>query len=571
VSLAGVLALFACGAPGGVRPASADEDGDGDHGGDRARPARSGEVEPMSGVGLIPRFPKSGAISVTLHPGPGAAVGRPSVVSFGVPFPPDVIEGAGELSAFDRRGDELKIHAAPLLPWRVWPGRKGARRSLRAAMVSVEVTFPSREPMPITLKYGVRPGAALPAPADPRKGWVEVTDGEYPNGTAREPTVYATFSPRWLGNCLLRTRSTPAGRDKGWAWFDNAMVEFARTAVNDVPDQVTFRINYTTDHEPWLFDRTSTLFGVYARTGDVKWLRHAHRSAQFYMKHITDKGVFDLKPEPDLKYGYGRALLLDFMFTGDPALLATIDRIAVAGLEWNAKYSERSHFWTERHQAYALLAALSAWEASGAAQHADRARAVAQATFAMTTRPAGSWHADGCPLHTMDQHEGDGGAEPVCSPWMSALLAEVVWEYYIHSMDRDALEFLAGLGRYVVAYGLYPGGEHIDHTMPWYLASSVKTFSDDGPWGDVEHTCDVATMVARAAWAEKQLGKDPSRLRATAAKLLEGCQWDFENWHRPKGVSSGKAEWRLAPPRKFNWWFGTTTDLAWLMKASATR
>ncbi len=34
----------------------------------------------------------------------------------------------------------------------------------------------------------------------------------------------------------------------------------------------------------------------------------------------------------------------------------------------------------------------------------------------------------------------------------------------------------------------------------------------------------------------------------------------------PDGPSSGKAEWRLSPPRKFNWWFGTTSDLPWLLQ-----
>jgi hypothetical protein len=303
----------------------------------------------------------------------------------------------------------------------------------------------------------------------------------------------------------------------------------------------------------------------------VKWLRHAHRSAQFYLQHLRDNGTFDLKPEPDMKYSYGRPLLIDFMFTGDPALLAGIERVAVAGLEWNPVYGPRTNFWTERHQTYALLAALSAWEASGDPKHAARAKEVAEISFGMAARPANSWHADGCMLHTMTSHEGDGGDQPVCSPWMTALFADAVWEYYIHTQDRAALTFLAGLGRYVVDYALYPGGEHIDHTMPWYLASSVKKFTDDGPWGDVEHTCDVAGMVARAAWAEKELGRDPSRLRGTAAKLLEGCKWDFDNWHRPNAPASGKSEWRLAPGRKFNWWFGTTSDLPWLMRATAGR
>jgi hypothetical protein len=40
-------------------------------------------------------------------------------------------------------------------------------------------------------------------------------------------------------------------------------------------------------------------------------------------------------------------------------------------------------------------------------------------------------------------------------------------------------------------------------------------------------------------------------------------------WHRPASVGAGRAEWRLSPPRKFNWWFGSTTDLPWLMSEVA--
>ncbi|HTE53794.1 MAG TPA: hypothetical protein VK698_23225 [Kofleriaceae bacterium] len=559
--LAALAALSACGGPGGSSAAAVEPTG----------PAARRPEATATGDGLFARFPASGSVAVTLHPGAEAVIGRPTVVSFGAPFPPGVLTGADQLRAFDRGGTELEIHAAALLPWRPWPGRAGVRPSVRAAMVSIEVTLPERAPLPITLQYGAPPRARLAAPADPRADWVDVTDGEYQAGAAREPRVYATFTPDWLSACLLRTRATPAGRDGGWAWFDRALVAYARTAVNDVPAAVTNRLPIETDHEPWLFDRTATLFGVYVRTGDVKWLRHAHRSAQFYLKHITADGHFDLKPQPDMKYGYGRSLLMDFQMTGDPAMLDGIERIAAAATEWKAVYGPRTNFWTERHQAYALLAALSAWEANGADAHATRAREVADASFAMAARPAGSWRAEGCLLHTMDSHEGSGGPEPVCSPWMSALFADAVWEYWIHSQDRDALGFLAGLGGFVAERGLYPGGQHIDHTMPWYLASSVKTFSDDGPWGDIEHTCDVAGLVARAAWAEQQLGRDPDRLRDTAAKLIDGCRYNLDAWHRPNGPASGKSEWRLAPGRKFNWWFGTTSDLPWLMAATARK
>jgi hypothetical protein len=347
------------------------------------------------------------------------------------------------------------------------------------------------------------------------------------------------------------------------------MIGSAHTAVNDVPDSVDQLIPYTSQDEPWLFDRTATLFGVYARTGDVEWLRRAHRSAQFYARHVDADGFFDLKADGDLKYSYGRSLLIDYLLTGDPELVGAIERVAAAGATWDPTYGRDTNFWTERHQTYALLAALSAWEATGGEEHAERARDIAEVSFAMAADPLGSWHDDGCMLHGMTDHEGAGGDVPVCSPWMSALFADAVWTYFIQTDDPAALDFMAGLAHYVADHGVYDGGEGLEMTMPWYLASSAKTFSDDGPWGDVEHACDVAGLVARGAWAEKQRGDDPGRLRSVAEKLIESCAWVLDNWHRPGGPEAGKSEWRLEPPRKFNWWFGTTSDLPWLMDASA--
>src|SRR5690606_7765968 len=107
------------------------------------------------------------------------------------------------------------------------------------------------------------------------------------------------FPPEWLGQAELRTVTTPVGVDEAWSWFDEFFVGAAHTATNDLPEQVWQRIDFE-DNEPWLFDRTATLFGVYARTGDLRWLRHAHRSARFYLSHLTDEGFFEYKNR-DLK------------------------------------------------------------------------------------------------------------------------------------------------------------------------------------------------------------------------------------------------------------------------------
>ncbi|HLU66282.1 MAG TPA: hypothetical protein VKZ63_08390 [Kofleriaceae bacterium] len=540
-----------------------------------AASACAGEVtggEPGEGdaltPGLQPPVAAAGSVEVTLHPGAEATVGQPAVISFAAPFPRGALADASLLRAVDQGGEELPVHAEEILPWRSMPGGPEAGASVRAAMVSVEVTLAERAPRTITLEYGAAPSATLEPPADPRADWVPVKDGEYPSGAVREPRVYASFPADWLSSCLLRGRTTEVGADSSWSWYDESLIGSAHTAVNDVPAQVTQTIDHLGDFDPWLFDRSATLFGVYVRTGDVKWLRHAHRSAQYYLSKVTPEGYFGLK-DGDLKYAYGRSLLLDFVLTGDPALVDAIERVAAAASTWNPTYDLGVNFWTERHQTYALLAALAAWQATGKQEHADRVKQIVDASFALAAQPPAGWKADGCMLHGMTAHEGAGGDVPVCSPWMSALFGDAVWEYYTQSGDEAALEFLDGLGQYVVDHGLYGGGDGLDFTMPWYLASSAKTFSDAGPWGDVEHTCDVAGLVARAAYARDQLGSDPAELRAAATELVRGCQYDLNMWHRPDGMAEGLAEWRLAPARKFNWWFGTTLDMPWLLEQVA--
>jgi hypothetical protein len=84
---------------------------------------------------------------------------------------------------------------------------------------------------------------------------------------------------------------------------------------------------------------------------------------------------------------------------------------------------------------------------------------------------------------------------------------------------------------------------------------------------DIEHTCDVAGLVARGAWARRAQGRDDAALVATANGLLTNCRGNLESWRRPGGPEAGLSEWRLSPARKLNWWFGTTLDLPWLIEA----
>jgi hypothetical protein len=502
-------------------------------------------------------------LTITLHPNHSSVINADTIASFGVPFPRGAVASVNQLVVRNAAGQELPSHVQPLVTWRTLGATRPSDGSVRSALIYVSVRFTQDAPMQIrlqlngtrTLQLGTQPAATT--------NWRTITRSDF-NIALKEPPIYATLPPAWLSSCELRTMTTVANSDPDWAWFDTSYVNSAYTATNDLPASITQRINMN-ENEPWLFDRTMTLFNVYTRTGDVRWLRHAHRSARFYLAHLNSTGYFDYKAG-DLKYVYGHSFLVDLMLTGDTSLLTNIEKTATLQKTWNPVYTQSTSFWTERHQTYALLGALTAWEATGAATHRDRVMAIVNASFAHANDPPGTWAAEGCMLHKASAHEGVPNQSQICSPWMNALFASAMWNYYLQSLDQNALEFLADLGDFIAEEGLYDGGaEDVDFLVPYYLASSVYHYTDSGAWGDLEHTCDVANVVARGAWARAELGRDPAALIDTTLELLAGCEYNLNYWHRPNGVVNGLPEWRLSPARKFNWWFGTTADMPWIL------
>ena len=515
-------------------------------------------------------------IEVRLYATSSVAPGAPTQVAFGVPLPRGRLDDLDLVRVVDASGNELPSSAEQTLRWRNLGDARNPE-SVRAALVRTELEFDTSREQRIFVEIGTERTRALARPWPLAELRVDIraaaNPDEYgPASSLTEPAVYAAFEPEWLGAATLRTQMLPMGAAAAWQWYDEAQLGYAHTAVNDVADSVAVanRIDYVTSAEPWQLDRASALWNVYVRTGDVKWLRHAHRATRFYADHIGPNGAFTLKTSyADLKYSYGLPLLIDYALTGDSSLLPTMEAIAAFGSRYPETYRRELNFWTERHQAYALLAALTAWEATGEQRHAERAIAVAKATFRAAREPAGDWPADGCVLHTIRQHEGDPDDRPACSPWMSALLGEAVWRYNVFAEDPEALEFLANLGTFLVRYGVRDISDAHPRLKglwaPWYLASRDVQYTDSGPWADIEHQCDVAGLAARGAWAAQRLGRDAEPIIDLLERLVKGCRRNLESWHRTNDAS--KPAWRLQPPRKFNWWFGTTSDLSWIVNS----
>lgn len=539
-----------------------------------------------------------GSVSVTLHPN-AEIVGQGEVeFTFSVPWPKGLLK-SDKFVRVSEDDAEMAASVVETLRWRTLAGESpsesiaAARRALqsaaaslqarvsasnenaesvRATRITIERAFDTSDPVQITVHWGQAPTLALPAVPGQRDNWVSANEGpdpnEYPRSEQiREPPVFATLPPEWLGSVLIRGRTVPVSSVGDFGFFDEAMVGYARTAVNDVASSVADDelIDYLSQPSPWLFDRASTLYSVYLRTGDVKWLRHAHRATEYYANHIVDGG-FDLRPG-DLKYNYGRPFLIQALLLGDTQNLAKATELAITNRSWPTAYATSLGFWTERHTAYAILSELNLWQIDGNTESASRINHFIESLLSHLLVPPNGWDVDGCLLHTVAQHEGNSIQEPTCSPWMSALLGEAIWEHYLASEDTRSLELLSSLTDYIVNFATRTESIFENALRPWFLASSTYTQGDD--FDDMEHTCDVAGLAARGVWAKVHLGLPANEARAVVQDLFAACQINLDYWFRP--ASTTRPTWQLSPPRKFNWWFGTTTDLPWLLSAAGIR
>lgn len=531
-------------------------------------------LPPVATGALYAAKPSSNAAVVTLHPGPDVARNQAETVVFGLPFAPGWVSSTDTLSVETSDGRALAANISELARWRPIAGTNAITDSVRAARIVVDYSFSGSAPENIIVRLNGNSGSSLGRSVATRDTWTSSSRGPQPDeyaGGVPEPRVYATLTADWLSASLLRTRTLPiANNNSEWAQFDTALENFGRTAVNDVEPEVnpSQLISFESTAAPWLYDRANSLFGLYVRTGDVKWLRHAHRASEFYATQLAADGSFNLKSFPDLKYSYGYSLLTDMLLLGDTTQLPKIESVASFAMTFRDNYNPSGNFWTERHATYALLGRLAAWEATGDVQYADAAKSLVSALVAEARSPQLGVAGIGCVQHTIRQHEGDNDDRPACSPWMSALLSDAVWRYFLLTGDRDALDFIAGLGDFVVDHGTYVvegvNGQVNGLTVPWYLAADGVEYTDSGAYGDLEHGCDVASLTARAAWAQRRLGRDSRATSDTTMALLSTCYFALDYWHREGShLSSNRPQWRLAPPRKFSWWFGTASDLAW--------
>lgn len=541
----------------------------------------------------------AGQIEVRLHPTDAVLAGATQRLTFGMPFPRGSITEAGLASVrVLHDGVEIPAHVSALTPWRHRSNAAIDGQSVRVALIQVSLVFagPPLLPEDIVVAWG---GAArtldVATLVDPRSDWHAVASGSFVAAdNVSEPDVYAVLPASWLSRGLLTSmrsepfapgnpeaRDDPAVNDGilGWPGFEEAERAHKNnfyTVINQDTGSAAAPNPYRTTAEPWLYDRASTMFRLYFRSGSYTALREAVRNAQFYADRQNENGFFNFGGVgSDAKYAYNECLAYVLWTTGDPQMAARIARTPTAQAGFAHAWTPQRNFWTERHAGFKLLANVVAYEVLGNAAYRDAVDQILADYRAHQDGGNGgvpSPRVDGGLYHTGQQHdpaEFPGQLSTfVASSWMSALISEAAVRAYATREDAATAQFIARLGNFLAAT-LEVRGDHAYQGDPGPLATPRYAMRFDGATSlasgaDAEHALDVTAQLAWARYFREFSGDDGTSLRDAALDLYATYDASVNSWIRPTAPPAGTA-YRVSPSRKWAWEHRTSDGLGFAM------
>jgi len=523
----------------------------------------------------FPAIQTSGTTPFLLQPIESVKYDELVRVSFGIPFPKGFLSDISLFQIVDSDGIELPIATQLTLPWQ-------SDNSIRSVQVQLDLSFSKDEyeqvkAKSLFLKWGLaRTTTDLPFTSI-KDTWVLVEDENYGADLAiYEPQAYAIFTPDWYGQNVIKNRLLPFHTNDTFSANDIAFKLFGDTAINHVDPRVIDEklIPFKTSYAAWLFDRAMTLYQLAFKSGEYKFLRAAHRSSQFYLQKINEKGFFSLKTRNDFKYSYGESLLANLILTGDDRVPNIIEKMIPVWDSFRTQYTLKSNFWTERHVAYQLLGYLSAYEIFGTDELKDKAVNVFSILRGMQISPAEGIPKTGALMHTSGSH-GEGGRHFIASPWMSTILIGAIERYYINFDDEISSDFVIKMADFfsqddiaIHQWEGYSGRENL--TVPHYLAGEGLTLKQKGGGGlsALEHAHDVTKIFSLAYYFSCKVECDNKYLEIIAKLNNSVTTFGFPHWIRTSAPTVGYSAFRLAPPRKFSWWFQHTANNNFLLGES---
>jgi hypothetical protein len=429
-----------------------------------------------------------------------AGQGDAMPVSIGIPFAPGMLRDAQNVRILDAHGNEVAADVKVMLTWHF---RDGSIRAVRAQFRAGQGTY--------YFAFGEPRQAFAP-------GW------PYPDGLVKgKPAALGTLTPQWLTASLIAGPQSVAAKDEAYARYVDAQFGWAR----DLPVK---------DTTAWLFDRPSTLFKAYVRTGRADYLEAAEESYRWYMAGIKRDGVAvspscaggwlpDEKP-CDVKYVYIEPILLAVGLTGDDSMhdadLVTKMADLWASGGWNERpgpYAGPKDYFTERLAGLGLIETVAAFELTGDKRDRERvASRIGWLEAHQRHNPDGLGD-DGSWRNSWNVHENDpNGPDDVrgASPWMSENIIDGLWHAWLVTSDPRIPPMIVDFGKYLERYGWIDpkflvsphdwrnGCSGPNGQIAWYWSSShapaaaITKIQESEGWYSDGHTVELGLPVAAA-------------------------------------------------------------------------
>ncbi len=552
---------------------------------------------------------KSGSMDVKLFPTEEVSEGTPTLVTFGVPFPRDSVK----VQHLDRvkvlkDGVEIPAFVEELTPWHHVSRSEIDNKSVRIARIQIHYTFTETYPgyEEITIEWGGQKRENSVADfEDPRSAWHLVTDGTFlAKDNVYEPDVYAVLPKEILSDGVVRphrmspiddsvplTRQDPLSIKSqlhmdDYLAYDHSSINNFYTAINEDDPREKRLMNYKGDGTVWLFDRSSTMFVTYMRSGSFKTLREAVRSTEFYRTKINPNGTFALRDSA--MYSTNENLAYAHWLTGDDIMRDDIPKIVSAYGKSAHTWSPELGFWTERIVGLKLLANVVAYEVFGEEQYKNTMLDMINSLKWHQNGADGQIPAqriDGGLYHTSEQHSEGMPDSWIASPWMSVFVNDAMVRAYAFTESEDIAQFVQRLGNFYKAaskstvegnvwddnppfestahsyFGIHPGAL----TFPDYMMNIDGT--SNLRWNDdVEHAIDVAGAVAWASYFSKLLGAPDQELTDLANSLYFTHEIGINYWILPLPDNPNVYVFRVTPPRRYSWQYRTTGHFSWVME-----
>lgn len=412
------------------------------------------------------------------------------IVNFGLPLPPGFLRDASLVRIYGTRGMEIEAVVRSLEPWRI-DGKEGAIRSIQ---IQFQANFRREKTQQVKVVFGKARGKNA-------RRFVPVVETLIEPDGLKGPRVLAIVPAKWLCDSWVVGPQVPAASSGPYSFYD-------RFVEKSFPGSLQYIDSPVFDH--WLFDRTTSWYKMYVRSGNRKFIEAAYQGAHFVRTHTKmdgpDAGMFVPKRSADLKYVYPRAMHIHYLLTGEERALETGKIMAKLILnKWDPVYNRG--FWTPRHEGYGLLGVVHGWELTGDPAYWKKAISYANALSQHQRQPPDGRPPDGSYRQNWEQYDpSEAKFKGATSAWMMAILLDPMFHYWTLTGDERIPAMVTKWCDFLDRQGLQPDGRSAYYVIncfagdPGELPSTVQ--------GDMtRHNTELSYQFAMGVY----FSQDPAR------------------------------------------------------------